>query len=283
MPSRARTPRPATAWPLLIAGLAALAAGCGGRPGAGNAPVASPLRIAAASDLQAVAPVLASRFQQETGVRVDFSFGSSGQLARQIEQGAPFDLFLAANRQFVADLAARGAIVPGSVRNYARGSLTLVVHRAANPPVATLADLTRPEVRKIAIANPDVAPYGIAARQALQAAGLWDALRPKLVPAESVIQSLQFVRSGNAEVGLVGRAIADVPEVRAIPVDPDLYEPLIQALGVTTRAARPADAGAFAVFLTGPDGQGILGDFGFRRPGPDPDPAPTAAPAAPGP
>lgn len=272
MPHRPSIARPAAVWLLPTVALLAIVAGCGGPapppapPAARAATPTTPLRVAAASDLQAVAPVLASRFEQDTGVAVSFSFGSSGQLARQIEQGAPFDLFLAANRSFINDLVGRGALVPGSVRDYARGSLILVVHRAANPAVTGLADLTRPEVRKIAIANPDVAPYGIAGRQALQASGLWQTVGPKIVPAESVVQALQFVRSGNAEAGLVGRAIADVPEVRSIPLDPDLYQPLHQALGVTTQATRPADAEAFARFLTGPVGQGILADFGFRQP-----------------
>lgn len=240
-----------------------LASGCGGKPRPEATP---PLRVAAASDLQAALPVLASRFRLETGLTVEFSVGSSGQLAQQIAQGAPFDLFLAANRKFVDDLAAQGDVDPSSVRPYARGSLVLAVLASEAGTIRSLDDLRRPEVKKVAIANPEFAPYGLAAKQALEHKGLWEELRPKVVQAETVRQALQFVQSGNAEAGLVGRAIADVPEVRSLPVDPELYDPLIQALGITKGAKDPAQAAKFAEFLFSEAGQGILSDFGFRSP-----------------
>ncbi len=257
--------------PRSLAGLAPclviLAAGCGGGPRPEGE-----IRVAAASDLQAALPVLASRFRLETGIAVEFTVGSSGQLAQQIAQGAPFDLFLAANRKFVDDLAARGEVVPSSVKPYARGSLVLAVYAEEAETIRSLDDLRRPEVRKVAIANPEFAPYGLAARQALERRGLWEELRPKVVQAETVRQALQFVQSGNAEVGLVGLAIADVPEVRAVPIDPGLYDPLIQALGVTRGARDPSKAARFAEFLLSEAGQGILSDFGFRAPSSDPSP-----------
>ncbi|HEU5115494.1 MAG TPA: molybdate ABC transporter substrate-binding protein, partial [Isosphaeraceae bacterium] len=191
-----------------------------------------PLRVAAASDLQTALPILAARFRQDTGIRIEPTFGSSGQLAQQIEQGAPFDVFLAANRQYVEELAKKRYINPSSVRPYARGSLVLAVHEDVGKWFTSLDDLRKPAIKKVAIANPEFAPYGLAARQALESAGLWDELQPKLVQAESVRQALQFVESGNAEVGLVSRANADSRSLRIIPVNPDLYEPLVQALGI---------------------------------------------------
>lgn len=224
--------------------------------------------VAAASDLQAVLPVLEERFHEEQGLALRVTIGSSGQFAQQIEQGAPFDLFLSANRGFVRGLADKGLIRPDSVRDYARGSLVLVVHRQADPDaaIAGLDDLRRPEVKRIAIANPETAPYGRAAKQALERAGLWEELGPKVVQAESVRQALQFVQTGNAEAGLVGKAIADVPEVRAVPVDPSLHDPLNQALGITTEAREPSKAEAFAAFLLSKTGQSILARYGFRPP-----------------
>ncbi len=159
-----------------------------------------------------------------------------------------------------------------SERNYARGSLVLAVNRASGVEVASIDDLRRPEIKRVAIANPETAPYGRAAKQALERAGLWDELKPKVVQAESVRQALQFVQTGNAEAGLVGKAIADVPEVRTVTVDDALYAPLIQALGILSAAKSQPKAAAFSEFLLSDAGQAILARYGFRPP-PSPEPA----------
>ena len=223
-----------------------------------------PLRIAAASDLQTALPILAARFRQDTGIRVEPTFGSSGQLAQQIEQGAPFDVFLAANRDYVERLAEKGVIESDSVEPYARGSLVMAVHEDVGKWLTALDDLKKPAIKKVSIANPEFAPYGRAAKQALESAGLWEELQPKLAQAESVRQALQFVESGNAEVGLVSKANSESRSVRVVPIDPDLYEPLVQAMGVVKGSAREEDARRFSEFLRGEVGQGMLRDLGFR-------------------
>jgi len=232
---------------------------------------ATPLRVAAASDLQVVMPGLIKAFREAKGPEVSATFGASGQLAEQIKAGAPFDVFLSANRAFVEDLATTGDVAPESVRPYARGSLVLVVHEGAGAGIERLSDLTKPGVKKVALANPAFAPYGAAAKQALVKEGLWEALAPKRVQAETVRQALQFVQSGNAEAGLVGRSIAKVKGVRVVEIDPDLYDPIVQGLGVVARSAHPAEARAFADFLLGERGQAILaaGGFGKVEPGRD--------------
>src|SRR5262249_55319192 len=157
-------------------GLALIGPGCG--EGGSTAPAASPsppaatepLRVAAATDLQRVLPVLVERDKQ-SDPDVVLTFGASGQLAEQIRKGAPFDVFLSANRKFPEDLEREGVIAKGSVRPYAQGSLVLAVHPPASGLVDGLADLLKPEIRKIAIANPRFAPYGAAASQALERAG----------------------------------------------------------------------------------------------------------------
>lgn len=252
-------------WPLAVLILGLVGLGCSTGPSTGP-----DVRVAAASDLQAAFPALAEGFRTETGRTVEFVPGASGQLARQIAQGAPFDVFLSADRGFVEGLARAGALRPGPVRSYATGSLVLAVYRDANVAVGGLDDLARPEVKRIAIANPDHAPYGRAAKTALEHAGLWERVRPKIVQAESVRQALQFVRTGNAEVGLVGLAIADVPEIRAIPIDGSLHEPIDQALGVIARRGHAEAAESFARFLIGEAGQGILKRYGFHPPQPLP-------------
>ncbi len=246
---------------------ALLACGCGGGTSA-----RPPLRVAAASDLQSALPVLAKQFTDQTGVELTLTFGASGQLSEQIRGGAPFDVFLAANQSFVSDLAREGLIRPESVKPYARGSLVLVVHRESGGSMTRLADLTRPEVKKIALANPESAPYGKAGKQALERAGLWAEVSPRIVQSESVRQALQFVQEGNAEAGLVGRAIADVPKVRIVEVDPGLYDPIIQGLGVVSASKRRGDAEHFATFVLGEQGQTGLARFGFSTPAVTPAP-----------
>jgi molybdate transport system substrate-binding protein len=226
-----------------------------------------PLRIAAASDLQSALPVVVERFQKEHPTEdVTLTFGASGQLAEQIRAGAPFDLFLSANRTYVEHLARDGVLQSESVRAYARGTLVLAVNRASGDSIQRLADLAGPRVKRVALANPGFAPYGAAGKQALEQVGLWDSLVPKVVQAESVRQALQFVQSGNAEAGLVGRAIANVPQVRLIEIDPKLYQPITQSLGIVAGNRRTDRAQAFIQYLTGDEGQKILAEFGFERP-----------------
>lgn len=250
-----------------LALLPAALGGCGGG-GEGRRPLDDvQLRVAAASDLQSVLPALIERFHDlEPQVHVVPVFGASGQLARQIEAGAPFDLFLSANREFVARLAAAGVVDPASVRPYAIGSLVLVVGRGAGDSVRGLADLAGPAVKVVAIANPDTAPYGAAARQALQKAGLWETLGPKLAVAGSVRQALQYVETGNAEAGLVSRSVAGVAGIRTVAVDPTLHDPMIQVAGVVARTRERRSVDRFLRFVVGTPGRELLSQHGFQLP-----------------
>lgn len=226
------------------------------------------IRVAAASDLQTVLPKLIEGFQKENpGDVIEPVFGSSGQLAAQVEAGAPFDLFLSANEKFVQTLEAKG-LVQRPVATYAIGRLVLAVHTGSDPDakVASLQDITRSEIKKIAIANPEVAPYGAAAVQALKGAGLWERVEPKIVRAETIRQALQFVETGNAEVGLVSKATADVPGVRLVDVDPTLYEPIVQSLGVLRIQGDNDLVDRFVRFLLGEKGRSILESHGFTLP-----------------
>ena len=238
--------------------LAALISGCGGM-----APSPEPLRVAAASDLQVVLPKLIERFSADTKIEVVATFGASGQLAQQVKQGAPFDVFLSANRKYVADLVEAKAIDPATVRDYAVGVLVLVVRDDLAHSIKSLADLKHASVKHLAIANPDTAPYGAAAKQALERSGLWDVLEPKRVQSETVRQALQFVQTGNAEAAIVGSAIAKVSGVHSVLIARETYDTIWQALGVTTASKRPAEALAFTRFLMGEEARRILRDAGF--------------------
>ena len=167
------------------------------------------VRVAAAADLARAFPEIAAAFTAETHTPVDLTFGSSGLLARQLEMGAPFDVFAAADLALVDRVIAAGACRADTRTAYARGHLSMWwrADLAVAPPTG-LGDLADPRFRRIAIANPESAPYGRAAKEALTASGVWASVHPRLVYGENVQQALQFAQSGNAEVALVGRALA---------------------------------------------------------------------------
>jgi molybdate transport system substrate-binding protein len=244
---------------LVLGVLLVTAVGCGSEP-----KETTPLLVAAASDLQVALPKLAERFTASTGMTPKLTFGASGQLAEQIKAGAPFDVFMAANESFVHNLAKEGLIKSDTEQPYARGTLVLAVYRDHEKLIQSLEDLAKPEVKKIALANPATAPYGKAGKQALERAGLWAKLEPKIVIAESVRQALIYAQKGDAEAALIGRAIAQVPEIRPVEIDPALYDPIIQALGIVASSKRALDADRFARFVLAEEGQSVLREFGFR-------------------
>lgn len=248
---------------LSLAGAATLAllSSCGPRQSA----EARPLLVLAAADLQLALPPIAAAFEARTGTPVELVLGSTGNLATQIENGAPADLFLAASEPFVERLARGGLIVEETRTVYALGRLALVWRRGAPEP-ADPAALAGPAYRTIAIANPEHAPYGTAARQALEAAGAWEGVQRRLVLGENVAQALQFVRTGNADAGLVALGAVATGEVPHRVVDAALHAPLRQTGGVLRGSARPDDAAAFLREITGPAGQAILRRHGFDPP-----------------
>jgi molybdate transport system substrate-binding protein len=228
------------------------------------------LTVFAASDLTPVLQQLIPEFEKVSHAHVTLVPGSTGTLAQQIRNGAPADVFFAADETAVNDLNAAGLVRPDTRRVYARGRLALVTLAAgASTPVSTLKDLTKPGVRRIAMANPAHAPYGLAAQQALQKAGLWDTLHPKLVYGENVQQAIQFVQSGAADAGLVARSLASRQDLTFTLVDPLLYAPLNQTAVALRRSTQPALAVSFLDFVNGPRGRAMLKAYGFLIPGED--------------
>jgi molybdate transport system substrate-binding protein len=230
-------------------------------------PKPEPLLVSAASNLILAFEELGARYEQETGTPVTFNFAASGQLAHQIDQGAPVDLFAAANVAYVEDLAAKGRILPDSVQVYARGRLTLWTRADSAITVKTIENLLQPEIRRVAIANPEHAPYGVAARQALQTAGVWNAVQPKLVLGENVRQTLQFAETGDVDVAIVPLSLSVTSDGHWVLVPEDLHAPIDQALGVVADSPRQAQASDFAAFIAGPEGSAILRKYGFLPPG----------------
>ena len=224
------------------------------------------LTVAAASDLQVAFTEIGEMFTAETGHAVTFSFGSTGNLTTQIENGAPFDVFAAANVAFVDRLIAGGFMDEETKQLYGVGRIVLANSVSAGTDAQQLEDLLDPEVTHVAIANPEHAPYGVAAKEALESAGLWDDLQPKLVYGENIRQALQFVESGNAEVGIVALSIAEVDTITWTLIDDSLHNPLLQAMGVVSASEHQDAAMEFVEFVTGPEGREILDQYGFAPP-----------------
>lgn len=231
--------------------------------------------IAAAADLQPALEELAEAFHRRTGHRVRPSFGSTGNFARQIRAGAPFELFMAADESFVLDLHRDGFTLDEG-RLYAIGRLALLLPRdSALQADGSLADLRARladgTVRRFAIANPEHAPYGMRAEEALRRAGLWEAIQPHLVYGENVSQAAQFALSGNADGGLVAYSLVHTPRMAArgrhALVPADLHAPLRQRMALI-RGAGPV-ARAFHDYLDEPEARAVLARHGFEVPGAD--------------
>jgi len=219
------------------------------------------LLIGAAADLQPLQNQLERAFLKLTGASIAFTFAASGSLAQQIRHGAPYDVYLSANETFVKQLSDAGHLLPDTVRVYAYGRIALW---SKSGRIRTLADLSLPSVRHIAIANPTHAPYGAAAQAALRSQGLWDKVQPRLVYGENVEQTYQYAESGNADVAIVGWS--QVFDKGGILLRAD-WHPRISQTGAVVKGSRHAElARRFLSFLTGKEGKTVLKEFGFDLP-----------------
>jgi molybdate transport system substrate-binding protein len=215
---------------------------------------AADLIIAAASDLAPLAPKLQAAYRE----KIRFTLASSGSLKQQIENGAPFDVFLSANEQYVKDLAAAGLVTDATV--YAIGRIALW---SPTGPVNSLADLRKNTVTHLAIPNPQHAPYGVAAREALESQGMWKDVQPKIVYGENVRQALQFAESGNVEAVITSWTLL-IGKGMLLPAE---WHSPIRQTGAVVKSSGQADAARrFLKFLTGAEAQKILKDGGlFKR------------------
>jgi len=236
--------------------------GCGAAP-----PRQAELAVAAASDLTPAFEELGKAFEQTHQVKVTFTFGSSGMLTRQIENGAPLDVFAAANAQFIDNLDKQGLIVAGTRALFARGRITIWTTWDSPLKIEKVEDLARPEVKRLAIANPEHAPYGTVAREALQNAGVWDQIQSRLIFGENIRQTLQFAETGNVDVALVALSLSLRSNGRWVLVPQELHKPLDQALGVITGTKHEQEARNFAAFINSVPGREIMRKYGFTLPG----------------
>ena len=224
------------------------------------------IHVAAATSLTSVFQELASAFELETGISVIASFASTGQLAQQIRNGAPFDIFAAADAHHIDDLVDSGHLTIESRTNYALGALVLVQPREPTPALQSLTDLTWASVKRIAIANPEHAPYGIAAQQTLTSLGYWEELQPKIIFGETVRQAAVMVGTGNAEAGLIARSVMDESLTPVMDIDADLHQPIRHVAAMLTEADDKASAQAFLEFLASPQSRDIFQAYGLLMP-----------------
>jgi molybdate transport system substrate-binding protein len=241
------------------------------QPGQANAP--QELSIAAAADLRYALEDVAGAFRTshpEYDVRI--TYGSSGNFFSQISNHAPFDLFLSADASYPAKLIAQGEGAKSSEFTYAVGQIVLWAPNgsAFDPAKRKMQALLDPSLKKVAIANPDHAPYGRAAEAALKKYKLWDALQSRLVRAGNISEAATMVQSGTTDVGIIALSLALAPAMKNagtyFEIPPDDY-PVMNQVGVTLSYAKdPAGAAAFKQFLTGPDGRAVLKRYGFGLP-----------------
>lgn len=244
-----------------VAALAGLAGCRRMAPEAGT----SVLHVAAASNLVEVFREIGRRFTEATRIPVTFSFGSTAQLAKQCEDGAPFDVFAAADREHVEALRSRGVLVSESCAVYARGRLALWVPRL-ELGVRAMEDLTRPELRVIAVASPQAAPYGRAAVEALRAAGLWERVERKIVYGTSISMARQYAASGNAEAAFTAYSLVYREKGTVLRIEESLHGRLDQALGVLAGSGNRNGAERFRAFVLGREGRDQLTGAGYEVP-----------------
>jgi molybdate transport system substrate-binding protein len=221
---------------------------------------AADLVIAAASDLAPLSTRLTQEFERASGDKARFTFASSGSLATQIENGAPFDIFLSASEEYVNNLAASGYVDRSTVTVYATGRIALW---SRDGSVRSFEDLKTPQVKHLAIANPEHAPYGIAAKKALESRGVWKSIQPKIVYGENVRQALQFAESGNADAVITSWTLLIG---RGILLPAEWHPPIRQAGGIVKSSAQAPAANRFLKFLLSPQGRKTLQEGGLFPP-----------------
>ena len=229
------------------------------------------LKIAAAADLNNALREIAANYEHQSGRRLQITFGSSGNLATQILNGAPFDVLLSADTGFPQQLINSGRADASSLMLYARGTLVVTTNSNAPAPnpASPLEVLTSPAITKVAVANPRHAPYGRAAEAALRAAGLYDAVAPKFVFGENISQTVQFVQSGNAQAGLLALSLvksASAAGLKWSEVPQKLYPVMNQAGVVISSSRQKSDAAEFLRYLDSPASRTVLEKYGFKTP-----------------
>jgi molybdate transport system substrate-binding protein len=222
--------------------------------------VASDLLVAAASDLTPLESALSLGFKKTSWLAVRFSFGASGLLLQQIQNGAPYDVYLSANQMFVDTGIRTGALASPGI-TYANGRIAIWSRRGR---IDRIEQLLQPQFQRISIANPEHAPYGEAAREALEKAGLWSKLRWRIVYGENIRQALQFAETGNADAAIVSWTL--VYDRGGVLIPETLHQPIHQSGAVVKTTHQRGAAERFLQFLRSAEGERILRQHGLFPP-----------------
>jgi molybdate transport system substrate-binding protein len=226
-------------------------------------PARDEINVATAANLTRVFVELGQIFERETGIHLVTSFGATTQLAQQIEHGAPYDVFAAADTEHVDELARKGLILGDTRAIYARGRLVLWVPDS-HTPVDRLEDLARADVTHIAVANPQLAPYGRAAVETLRALHLWEAVQPRIVFAQNVLTATQYAATGNADAAFTALALVYDRAGRKIEVPAHLHAPIDQAIAVLRSSSKPEQARKFVAFIAGRQAREVFKRYGYE-------------------
>jgi molybdate transport system substrate-binding protein len=222
--------------------------------------------VAAAANLSEVFQVVGPRFEAATGIHPVFSFASTAQLAQQIENSAPYDVYAAADVDHVEQLEKKGLLLPGSRAVYATGILALWIPSGSAAKIDGLDSLVQPAVKVIALAKPELAPYGLAARETLQHLGIWDRVQSRIVYADNINMAKQYGTTGNADAVFTAYSLVLKEAGKVIRVDEKLHNPIDQALGIVAASKHRDTAQQFVDFLRKGQGRDILGNSGYRVP-----------------
>jgi molybdate transport system substrate-binding protein len=247
---------------LLLLATGLLLAGCGSP----KPVVKEKLIVAAAANLTGVLDEIGQAFKAKSGNEVIISYGATAQLAKQIEHGAPFDLFASADVQHIDELVANKKLTADSRAVYALGQLALWIPAGEASGIHELKDLAAKKVKFVAIAQPDLAPYGAASVEVLKRTNLWEGLQPKIVYGGSISQAKQLATSGNADAAFTAYSLVLKEKGTVLKIDRSQYTKIEQALGIVAASPRIPEAQQFREFLIGKEGRAILERSGYLLP-----------------
>jgi molybdate transport system substrate-binding protein len=222
--------------------------------------------VAAAANLTDVFAEVGRAFKAKTSIDVVFDYGPTAELAQQIDNGAPFDLFAAADTEHVDSLVTSRKLTAASRAVYAVGQLALWIPKGEQSGIRELKDLARQQVRFISVAQPELAPYGQATIEALKNSHIWEAVQAKVVYASSISQAKQMAASGNADAAFTAYSLVLHDGGTVLKIDPYLYHPIEQAIAIVARSTRIDEAKQFRSFLLGSVGRTILANSGYLLP-----------------
>jgi len=243
-----------------------LVSACQNKPAQDGRQDAPEVTIAAAANLTDAFEYLGKQFTAQTGVRVVYSFGNTADLTSQIENEAPFDVFASADVAHIDELIRKGFIAADTRALYARGRLVLWMPAPDKLRISRIEDLTRPEVKVVAIAKPDVAPYGQATVETLHTLNLWSQVEPKVVYGMNVSQVKQYAASGNADVAFIPLSLVKAGGGEYIEVEEQLHKPINQALGIIKASNKQGMARRFVEYVLSAEGQALLEQYGYTKP-----------------